>query len=1205
MTSVMAELAIPVLADQMAREEALDTDCSVLVQAPAGSGKTELLAMRFLKLLAEVDEPEQVLGITFGNAATAEIRHRIVGKLDKAKRVLENEANPDGKDSLSLQIATAAYINSIERGWRLLEQPQRLNIQTIDSLCLRIAHRMPLSQGPGGMLQPTEDARAFYRRAARKTFDRLGGNDAELNDSLKALLQLRDSNLRGCEKLLADMFETRDQWTSAFPLTGEIDWEQARGRLEEPFHREIRPVLGEAHRLLSSHTALTRELLELAKYACNGEGLKIEIRLLAGLTTLPSPSPESVEHWQCFCELLLTKDDGPRKTFNANNGFPPADDGQKRRMEELARDLVAIPELVDLLVKIRALPPPRYSDKQWESLRHIFVALRHAVDELRAVFVQRGTIDFIEVGMAALHVLNGEGSGGQSIQHLLVDEFQDTSRSQHRLIGALLRDWRADSGRGYRRTLFDRPRTLFFVGDPMQSIYMFRQADVELFDLVRDHGFATGNQVLPLKTLQLTTNFRSNAGVVKPLNAIFATIFPYGAKPGAAAVDFLPGSPANAQEPQGAYEIHASFLSPKKKNSDTELPSDDADAGQERDTWQKETGEIVKIVQAYRPRIERALLQDEEFTVAVLARAKNHLIPIAAALRQAEIPFRAIELETLNQRQEILDLQSLTRALLHPMDRVAWLALLRAPWCGLALRDLHLLCGTDERQSGRGSVLQEINDHRHLLGDESKVRVNRVIAVLQAALANRHRQSSFRSWIERTWNSLGGPDCVDAAGYENAREYFRMLEQVSPDGIAATGEAMNDRLNRLFASADPSLSDRCGVQLMTMHKAKGLGFNVVVLPGLHRIARTYSQTLIRYLERATEAGAELLVAPIDDTGAGASPLNKWVRQQRENRETEERKRLLYVACTRARDELHLFATAEVTNRGLVPKSGSLLHTAWPALEEVFQAGYVELNASQVNNLVEFPSPSPVEEPVDGVLETVAAESPGSILRRLPSGWAPTPVAPNISWRTQKAATVAIEDADQGQRPQGSRTSRILGTTVHTLFERAARLFNQGQAEAGLRSVLPQFRAQAAALTRNEGLSPQEVASIARKAVQALEMALADTVGLWILSPHHEAQTESSWTGVIDGVPRTLRIDRSFRAGPEPLSEGESCLWVIDYKTATHGPSGIAEFLEVEKLQYMEQLQSYAEIIRLLHGDEMQLRLGLYYPFLARLVWWLG
>ena len=119
--------------------------------------------------------------------------------------------------------------------------------------------------------------------------------------------------------------------------------------------------------------------------------------------------------------------------------------------------------------------------------------------------------------------------------------------------------------------------------------------------------------------------------------------------------------------------------------------------------------------------------------------------------------------------------------------------------------------------------------------------MSRVLSVLQAALDNRHRQSSFSSWIERTWNSLGGPACVDAAGYENARAYFRMLEQIAPDGIDATGEAMERQLNRLFANPDPSVGERCGVQLMTMHKAKGLGFNVVLLPGLDRTAISYAR----------------------------------------------------------------------------------------------------------------------------------------------------------------------------------------------------------------------------------------------------------------------------------------------------------------------------------------------------------------------------
>src|SRR5271170_4196989 len=173
----MVEVSLPELADRKAREDALDTTSSILVRAPAGSGKTELLATRFLKLLAEVEEPEQVLGITFGKAATAEVLHRILGKLDKARRFLESGVAPEGEDASSLETSIAAYRNATLRAWRLLEQPQRLNIQTIDSLCLRIAHQMPLSAKAGGMLQPTEDAPPLYQQAARKTLDRLGGED--------------------------------------------------------------------------------------------------------------------------------------------------------------------------------------------------------------------------------------------------------------------------------------------------------------------------------------------------------------------------------------------------------------------------------------------------------------------------------------------------------------------------------------------------------------------------------------------------------------------------------------------------------------------------------------------------------------------------------------------------------------------------------------------------------------------------------------------------------------------------------------------------------------------------------------------------------------------------------------------------------------------------------------------------------------------
>src|SRR5271163_2538906 len=716
-TTPMSELGSIDIEDRAAREEALDTSRSILVQAPAGSGKTELLAMRFLKLLAEVEEPEQILAITFTKSAAAEMRHRVLKKLEGAKLLSESGTATQDEDPSELQIAIDALENSNRRGWRVLEQPQRLDIQTIDSLSLRIAHQMPLSTRPSGMLQPTENASPLYQKAARKTFERLSEEENDLNTALKGLLKLRDGRLTNCESLLAGMLATRDQWARAFPLSGGVDWESARARLEEPFQREIERVLGEVHAMLAVHHVVVQELFELANYACGNAEADFEIHLLAELRHLPLASAQFIEHWLCLCEFLLTKDGSGRRGYNVKHGFPPRDDGQKKRMKGLVEKLSEIPRLLSLLSEIRELPPLHYGEEQWQNLRHMFVALRQAVSELDLVFTEEGKVDFAELGHAAQQVLSdntediSSADHGQHIRHLLVDEFQDTSRRQHELIASLLYNWSAGDG-----------RTFFLVGDPMQSIYMFRQAEVELFDLVRKHGFAAGKQRLPAKTLRLTTNFRSNAGLVNQLNGVFAIIFPYGAETGSAAVDFLPGVASNHEEPEGAFEVHPSFIAPQENATNTSSQPGKNPSPTETAVLQ-EGDEVLKIIRRHLPSIEEARINNEEFTVTVLARSRNHLIRIAAALRDEEIPFRAVEMERLGERQEILDLQSLTRALLHPMDRIAWLAVLRAPWCGLALRDLHLLCGTDERKSVGSAVSRQIEDHLPLLSDASRQRI--------------------------------------------------------------------------------------------------------------------------------------------------------------------------------------------------------------------------------------------------------------------------------------------------------------------------------------------------------------------------------------------------------------------------------------------------------------------------------------------------
>jgi len=247
----MPDLLLDAPADAPARDAALDIRRSVIVQAPAGSGKTDLLTRRFLRLLAAVDEPEEILAITFTRAATAEMRSRILRDLEAAAG--RRPFSPE--ELFRAVLAREALAHSDRRGWKLLEQPQRLAIETIDSLCLRIAHDRPLLAHLGGRLQPTEEADPLYALAARRTLQHLGGPDLALSQSLAHLLDLRDNRLADCESLLAKMLAVRDQWLHAYPLSREMtedDWLEARLRLEAPFQRENRRVLSEAWRLLDA-----------------------------------------------------------------------------------------------------------------------------------------------------------------------------------------------------------------------------------------------------------------------------------------------------------------------------------------------------------------------------------------------------------------------------------------------------------------------------------------------------------------------------------------------------------------------------------------------------------------------------------------------------------------------------------------------------------------------------------------------------------------------------------------------------------------------------------------------------------------------------------------------------------------------------------------------------------------------------------------
>ena len=1249
--------------DAPARRAAIDTTRSILVQAPAGAGKTNLLTQRFLALLAEVDEPEQILAITFTRAATAEMRQRIVQALERARQ--SPEPRPAEGDEMPL--ARAALRRADALGWRLLEQPHRLDVQTIDSLCLRLAHGQPLLARLGGALQPTEDAAALYATAARRTMMHLGAqlgpsHEPDLQSALRTLLLRRDNNLGDCERLLAAMLARRDAWLGVLPLApattpGEtVDWAVVRERLEQPFADESRRVLHALHVAFAAMPELARSLLEAARYAAANLGdafsKGLDLRRLRSIEELPGESPEHREHWLAIASLLLTQRDEWRKSWRETEGFPPAGAGagpssgkdrrvhSKRQIQDCCEGFQAHPRggayLLQRLCQLRALPAPHYSDDQWRTLRAVFLVLRRAAAELRLVFAEANAVDFVEIAQAADAVLRDEtGTGGllasERKRHLLIDEFQDTSRAQYRLVAELLREWSEGDG-----------RTVFLVGDPLQSIYGFRQAEVALFHQTREHGLPCGAGRHRCHALRLTHNFRAHRALVEQLNARFAKMFAGSpaevfADTFVAAQAWPLAAPAGPEPAPGdSFHLHTFFV-------DRDA---DRDAAQDRKQAQRqEAAAVVRVLAAELPRIaavqraaERAaqpgLPSEHAYRVAVLVRSRGHLAAILPALRAAAIPYRAVELEPLAERPEVHDLLMLLRALLHPADRVAWLTVLRGPWCGLLLPDLHALTGHDDPELLRQPVSARIEAsiEAGLLSPDGHARLARTWGVLCEALRTRYSDGnslSLSAWLERTWMALGGPACVDEAGRENAEAFLRLLDEFEPSGVEVfrgmdglRGD-FAQRLAKLCAAPDPRVGERFGVQLMTMHKAKGLGFEVVLLPGLERKPRGSGAELLAMLDRTGQAPDspegdgplhdELLLAPIGNSDDGERDRTySWVMRQKAAREAGERKRLFYVACTRARTRLHLFATLDGSRGALrAPDERSLLGAAWPALGDEIEARWSQQAGAGLA--------------LAAAAETEAAQEPAGAqpqtIERLPAAWAPTPNARDIATAALARSTPPKPLFPRGTSSTGTTATlaaRIRGVAMHALLENLAGRFARESGACEPELWRRDLERTAARLLRAGAFPNERLRHAAAELTGHALAAAASSTGRWLLAPHPGALAESAWQSWdADGNLRTLRVDRCFLAGEAPGTSSEhylqQYLWIVDYKTGAH-PERLADYqtraawLAEQKQAWRPQLEAYGAALAAAGGPlpsagGAALRYGLFFPELLELVSW--
>jgi len=1067
--------------DVRARRRALDPRGSFLVQAPAGSGKTTLLAARYFALLATVEHPEEIVALTFTRKAAGEMSQRVLDAL-----AAEGGGEGEGGGELG-ELARRVLDHARRRGWDVAELPLRLRIHTIDQLALGIVRRLPQRTAAGALLTPTEEAGAMYRAAARLLLEDLeeGGEIARAVRTL--LLDLDDPErfLTLVERMLA----RREQW---LPLLAES---AERERVESRWRAHLEAVCAAVGEPPGGREEAASWLAALG--APPGRGLEerlVRLRLLAK-SLLNDKGGWRLRGGDALNRLGVARDAPDRKARQ---------EAWQRLHEAFASEGEPPPSW---LLEVVHLPDPELRDEEWELLRALILTLARAVGHLARVFQRERRVDFVEITRLAYEAL-GEDENPTDLQlaldyrlrHLLVDEFQDTSLSHYAFLARLVRGWSPDDGRSF-----------FAVGDPMQSIYRFRQADVAVFLEVRRRG-RLGD--LPLESLVLHRNFRSDPALVEWVNG-FRRVFPAADDPARGVVRFVTAVAARPADPASAVRVHV--VAPDE-----------------------EAARLAEIV---------ADPQSANGRRAILLRARTRAGVIVDALRARGVRPRLVDIVALAAVPAVEDLLALSEALLHPGDARAWLAVLRAPWCGLGNPALAALArGVDPP----GVRLLSEGPPAEGPTDEDRARLVAILPVLARGVENVARYGARRG-IEAVWVSLGGPALLESEGELRAAERF--LDLLDEPGIVdlwrldpALFEA---RVHELHAPEEPA--DEEAVEILTVHGAKGLEWDRVFLPALDTKPRPLDHDLLAWQETLGPRGERLLlVAPRSSSsarGSGSPPsLYDYLCRLEQARERAETVRLAYVAATRARVRLDLFLPPAVQKEGLAHVFGALAGErpeAPPSRPSPCAGLAMRPERTRLASVFALPRPTPEAHVLDGDSEE-----------------------------------------SEGVEAEANAESRIVGRVLHAAL---ARLADRPDLPPGDRAVSGERDAVRRAL-RSEGL----VGSALERASAEVETALRGVVitrrGRWILAPHDEARTEweIEWLDPA-GELRRLRLDRTFR-------DRRGRRWIVDYKLGRHEGGEREAFLDAERLRHRPQLETYARALRAL-GVSGPIFLGLYFPLL--------
>ena len=869
------------------QRRASDPDVSAFVSANAGSGKTHVLAQRVMRLLLAGVAPNKILCLTFTKAASANMSQRVFRTLaqwtsldDHALALAMESAGVDRPGAAQRLLARRLFA-------RTIESPGGLRIQTIHGFCEAVLHRFPFEANVPSRFEALDDERRteLLNEAREATLrEAIGDEHGALGRSLRALAG--ETTAHTFNELITESLASREIADEA--IEGDASGEEYARRLGALFRLTPQRTVDAIERSMIEDGFAPSRWPAVAKLFEQGSAadLKSAERLRNAMR-----APTSSERLADYLAVFLTAANEPRARVIT---------AALRMLDpQLAGELDAERDRLGALIEERKAAA--------------LVARSHALVVLvgsilrgyRALKSRRGWLDFDDLIERTANLLQRADAAwimyklDAGIDHILVDEAQDTSERQWRILRALADEFMA--GAGAR----SQERTVFAVGDEKQSIYSFQGAAPHLFDEMR-RGFSSRHESAekPFEHVLLTMSFRSSRAVLAAVDCIFS--IPDNARGLSAQIGPIDSHLAWKSDLPGLVELWEPVRpSPQPDPVDWRLPLDTRTSA---DPAVVLAERIARQVAEWLAPGSAELVHDEEprpirhGDILILVRSRGALFEsIIRALKERGLPVAGADRLILTEHIAVMDLIAAGRAALLPDDDLTLACVLKSPLIGLLDEDLIALA--PDRRGSLSEALEQSLEPRHRLA------VNMI-----------------GRWRTRAANGSAFSFYARLLGEDGGRR--RLLSRLGPEAADAIDEFLtkaldHDRQNPpslttfLHAMENANICvkrdmDAAGdfIRVMTAHAAKGLEAKIVILPDTCGAASGGHDPRIFHL--ASPHGRLPAWSPRRECDP---QLVGQARAQARAEQEEEHHRLLYVALTRAEERLYIAACEGGRGRG--------------------------------------------------------------------------------------------------------------------------------------------------------------------------------------------------------------------------------------------------------------------------------------------------